>query len=172
MCDELNVDLYFNGHIHDYFRATVDGEGNKAEVGSGTTFVTTSPMGMKFDEYGGEIDKVLDFQTGGSDDQRQYLTYVEVTEEGVTVTAYQRTEAGDANLKKCADYTVIDTFSIRKGQPQEKESEPEPDQKQDPAPQPEPEPAPEKHTLRYVLGGAALLAVIVLAVVLLRKRKK
>lgn len=172
MCAELNVDLFFNGHIHDYFRATVDGAGNKVAVGSGTTFVTTSPMGMKFDDYEGEIDDVLDFQTGGSEDERQYLTYVEVTEEGVTVTAYQRTNPGDASPAKCADYTQIDTFSIRKAQPETTEPAPEPQQNPATEPEPAPEPAPQKHTLRYVLIGAALLAAIVLVIVLLRKRKK
>ncbi len=120
MCNELDVDLFFNGHIHNYFRATVDGEGNKADIGSGTTFVTTSPMGRKFDDYGGEIDDVLTFQTGGSGDERQYLTYVEVTEEGITVTAYQRTNAGDASPKKCSEYTPIDTFTLHKEKAPEK----------------------------------------------------
>ena len=69
-------------------------------------------MGMKFDEYGGELDDVLGFQTGGKSDERQYLGYVEVTEEGIVVTVYQRTEAGGASPKKCADYTAIDSFAI------------------------------------------------------------
>lgn len=113
MCEELEVDLFFNGHIHNYFRATVNGKGEKAEPGEATTFVTVSPMGMKFDEYGGELDGLLGFQTGGQADQRQYLAYVEVTGEEITVTVYQRTKAGTANLKSCADYTAIDSFTIR-----------------------------------------------------------
>ncbi len=148
MCGELDVCLFLNGHIHNYFRATVDGEGKKTDTASGTTFVTTSPMGPKFDDYGGEIDDVLGFQTGGSDDARQYLTYVEVTDDGITVTAYQRTEAGDANIKKCADYTPIDTFTIHR--------------------------EPHRNSTRWILiavAAAALAAVVILAVILLRKRK-
>lgn len=151
MCEELDVCLFFNGHIHNYFRATVDGSGNKVEVGEGTTFVTTSPMGMKFDDYGGEIDDVLQFQTGGSDDERQYITYVEVTEEGITVTSYQRTNAGDASLAKCADYTPIDTFTIHREKTAQKAS-----------------------ALRttVICAIAALLIVIAIVVIILVHRKK
>ncbi|MBQ5985939.1 MAG: metallophosphoesterase family protein [Clostridia bacterium] len=112
MCDELDVNLFFNGHIHNYYRATVDGEGNAKAVGEATTFVTTSPMGPKFDDYEGELDDVLQFQTGGSFDPRQYLTYVQVTPEGVTVTGYQRSKAGDATKANCKAYDVIDTFTL------------------------------------------------------------
>ena len=114
-CNELGVDLYFNGHIHNYYRATVDAEGNHAEVGKATSFITTSPMGEKFDPYEGEIDDILDFQTGGEDDQRQYVTIVEIDEEGnLTLTAYQRTKAGDSYATLCKDYTAIDSISLVK----------------------------------------------------------
>lgn len=113
MCQEMHVDLFFNGHIHNYFRATVK-DGVKAEVGEGTTFITTSPMGVKFDEYGGEIDDVLQFQTGGSSDERQYFTHVSCTADTLTVTAYQRAEAGAPSKGNCKDYTVIDTFTLTK----------------------------------------------------------
>ncbi len=112
MCDELDVDLFFNGHIHNYFRATVDGEGNAKPVGEATTFVTSSPMGPKFDNYEGEIDDVLQFQTGGQSDPRQYLSYVQVSPAGITVTAYQRSKAGDATKSNCSAYTAIDSFTI------------------------------------------------------------
>ena len=174
MCDELDVDLFFNGHIHDYFRATVDGAGNKVAVGSGTTFVTTSPMGMKFDDYEGEIDDVLDFQTGGSEDERQYLTYVEVTEEGVTVTAYQRTNPGDASPAKCADYTAIDTFEIRKAsaEPSKPEATEQPAEPSKPeAPEPQQPENPDRTWLWIVLGCAAI-AIAAVVILLLRKRKK
>lgn len=179
MCAELDVDLFFNGHIHDYFRATVDGEGNKADVGSGTTFITTSPMGMKFDDYEGEIDDVLDFQTGGSGDERQYLTYVEVTEAGIAVTAYQRTEAGDASLKKCADYTQIDSFTISApAAPEQPETTAHPDgPAETKAPetpvqpeQPENREQPNRTWLWIALGAAVL--AIAAAVVVLRKKEK
>ena len=114
MCEELDVDLYFNGHIHNYFRATVDGSGNPKDVGEATTFVTVSPMGNKFDEYGHEIDDLLQFQTGGSDDERQYFAYVEAEEGSLTVSVYQRTNAGDPTKKNCSDYTMIDSFRLEK----------------------------------------------------------
>lgn len=179
MCAELDVDLFFNGHIHDYFRATVDGDGNKADVGSGTTFITTSPMGMKFDDYEGEIDDVLDFQTGGSGDERQYLTYVEVTEAGIAVTAYQRTEAGDASLKKCADYTQIDSFTISApAAPEQPETTAHPNEPAETkAPetpvqpeQPENREQPNRTWLWIALGAAVL--AIAAAVVVLRKKEK
>ena len=182
MCEELGVDLYFNGHIHDYFRATVDGDGEKAEIGEGTTFVTTSPMGTKFDDYGGELDDVLTFQTGGQKDERQYFTYVEVSESGVTVTAYQRTEAGDPNKKNCSDYTVIDSFTIAKqteaAEPTESAEPAEPVKPAEPTEPTEPEePAePEQKGLSPIVwtligvGGAAVAAAVV--VLILRRKKR
>ena len=115
MCDDLDVDLYFNGHIHDYYRATVRG-GAAAETGSGTTFITTSPMGLKFDDFEeGVIDDLIQFQTGGSDDQRQYFTQIQASESGLVVTAYQLTEAGDASKASgFSDYTAIDTITLTK----------------------------------------------------------
>ena len=182
MCDELDVDLYFNGHIHNYFRATVNGDGTKGTVGEATTFVTTSPMGMKFDEYGGEIDDLLDFQTGGQKDERQYLTYVEVSADGLKVTAYQRTEAGDASIAKCGDYTAIDSFTISHAQPEQpvqpeqptpeepKADEPKTDE---PATEPEPAAKPKNRTPLWIaLGCGAGVLIAVLAVLLIRKKKK
>lgn len=182
MCEELEVDLFFNGHIHNYFRATVTGNGEKAEPGEATTFVTTSPMGMKFDPYGGELDDVLGFQTGGQDDERQYLTYVEVHEDGITVTAYQRTEPGDASPKKCGDYTQIDQFVIQRApQPQENgagTNETAPDA-QNPAPV-RPEGGKEERSAKdltplwIALGcaGAAILVAGVVTAIVLKRRKK
>ncbi len=113
MCDELDVDLYFNGHIHNYYRATVY-QGAAAEVGEGTTFITTSPMGCKFDDFmPGEIDDLLQFQTGGSSDERQYFTHVAASDAGLVVTAYQRTNSGDiTNPKQFLEYDEIDTISL------------------------------------------------------------
>ena len=115
MCDELDVDLYFNGHIHDYYRATVR-DGVAAEVGAGTTYITTSPMGMKFDDFvKGEIDDLLQYQTGGSDDERQYFTQISASDAGLTVTAYQLAEVGDvAKPESFSNYTVIDSISLTK----------------------------------------------------------
>ncbi len=112
MCAELGVDLFFNGHIHTYFRASVTGDGRPAGDGEATAFITTSPMGTKFDDYGGEIDGLLRARAGGSDDPRQILTYVEVTEDGITVTAYRRATAAEAKKKTCAEYEEIDRLVL------------------------------------------------------------
>ncbi len=69
-------------------------------------------MGMKFDDYGHEIDDLLQFQTGGSDDPRQYIAHVELTESTLTVTVYQRATAKDANRTTCKAYDVIDSFTL------------------------------------------------------------
>lgn len=113
MCDDLDVDLYFNGHIHDYYRATVR-DGKAAEVGAGTTFITTSPMGMKFDDFvTGEIDELLQVQVGGSGDERQYLTQLTASEKGLTITAYQLAESGNLTKPESfGSYTVIDSLTL------------------------------------------------------------
>ncbi len=173
MCEELDVDLFFNGHIHNYFRATVDGKGEKAEIGEGTTFVTVSPMGPKFDDYGGELDDVLSFQTGGQKDERQYFAYVEVSESGITVTAYQRTEAGDANKKNCSDYTAIDSFTVAKQANAADPADPaEPAESAKPAEPAEPTGPKRPSPIVWVLIGVGGAAVITAAVVLIVRRKK
>ena len=173
MCDELGASLYFNGHIHNYYRASVDKDGKKSEPSEAPTFITTSPMGCKFDDYDGEIDDILAFQTGGMDDERQYLTYVHVTDDAIEVTAYQRTEAGDASKKNCADYTAIDSVKIEK-----KEQKPEPTQKpatvqttQEPVAQPEPE-TKTSNPLPYILIGVGVVIAIVAVVLIVKSKKK
>jgi hypothetical protein len=113
MCDELDVDLYFNGHIHDYYRATAR-DGKPAEVGAGTTFITTSPMGMKFDDFiTGEIDDLLQKQVGGSGDERQYFTQISASQVGLTVTAYQLSEPGSIEKPESfGSYSVIDSITL------------------------------------------------------------
>ena len=172
MCEELDVDLFFNGHIHNYFRSTADGNGEKAQVGAATTFVTTSPMGLKFDEYGGEIDDVLDFQTGGQKDERQYITCVEVTADGLTVTAYQRTEAGDANIKNCGDYTVIDRFTIAHAKAEAAEEPTEAVQPVQPAEEPQTAEKKDLTGLWIVLGAVAAVLIVGTVVFVLRRKKK
>ena len=180
MCEELHVDLFFNGHIHNYFRATVNGKGEKAAISEGTTFITTSPMGTKFDDYGGELDDVLTFQTGGQKDERQFFTYVEVTESGINVTAYQRTEAGDANKKNCADYTAIDSFTVSKETEEPAPAEPAAtEQPSQPAQPSEPtEPAAETPAKKgpspilWVLIGVGAAAVIAVVIALIQRKKK
>ena len=128
-------------------------------------------MGMKFDEYGGEIDDLLDFRTGGQNDERQYFTYVEVTADGLTVTAYQRTEAGDANIKNCGDYTVIDRFTIAHAKAEAAE---EPTEVQPVQPAEEPQTAEKKDLtgLWIALGAAAAILIAGTVVFVLRRKKK
>ncbi len=156
MCDELNVDLYFNGHIHNYYRASVL-NGAHAAVGEGTTFITTSPMGTKFDPYEGEIDDILDFQTGGKDDERQYFTRVDVTDTTLTVTAYQRTSSDEASAKNCKEYEVIDTITLTKIENDNLKPE-------------EPE-KPEHKALPYIIGGGAAAAAVIAAAIIIGKKK-
>ena len=184
MCEELDVDLFFNGHIHNYFRATVDGSGNAKDLGEATTFVTVSPMGPKFDNYGHEIDDILQFQTGGTDDPRQYFAYVEAADGALTVTVYQRTNAGSATKKNCSDYTVIDSFRLEKAVEAEHAAasmlpSSRPDADPLPADTPTPEilidPEPPASPYPAILwSGVCLLAIaaIIAAVLLFRSKRK
>ena len=187
MCDELDVDLFFNGHIHDYYRATVDGEGHARELGEATTFMTVSPMGPKFDDYGGEIDDILQFQTGGISDPRQYFAHVEAAEGSLTVTVYQRASAAAANKTNCSVYNAIDSFTLTKEvaipQTDPAPAEPAAQTEQTTPVQPEPEkeptdpaPAPAKtqsnRTGLWICLGILAVAVIVLAVAVVRYKKK
>ena len=184
MCEELDVDLFFNGHIHNYFRATVDGSGSAKDLGEATTFVTVSPMGPKFDNYGHEIDDILQFQTGGTDDPRQYFAYVEAADGALTVTVYQRTNAGSATKKNCSDYTVIDSFRLEKAVEAEQTAasmlpSSRPDADPLPADTPKPEilidPEPPASPYPTILWtGVCLLAIaaIIAAVLLFRSKRK
>lgn len=196
MCDELDVDLYFNGHIHNYFRATVDGDGNPRELGDATTFVTISPMGNKFDDYGHEIDDLLQFQTGGMADPRQYFAYVEAEEGALTVSVYQRTSDGAASKKNCSDYTLIDSFRLEKSPaatepdpapvieepgevpvPATEPPAPEPISEPDPEPTPQPpvpDASPSRPGLALMWGLiciAAIAGIVVFVILYNRKRK-
>lgn len=167
MCDELNVDLYFNGHIHNYYRACARG-GVAAETGEGTTFITTSPMGLKFDDFAsGVIDDLLQFQTGGSGDKRPYFTQLKADESSLTVTAYQLTEAGDlSDAATFSSYSVIDTVTLTQSL-----SERYALAANVPAPADE-QPAETGFAWWQIaaIGGAALL--VILAVVLILKKRK
>ena len=167
MCDELNVDLYFNGHIHNYYRACARG-GVAAETGEGTTFITTSPMGLKFDDFvGGVIDDLLQFQTGGSADKRPYFTRLVADDNGLIVTAYQLSEASDlSKASSFSSYSVIDTITLTQSLSERYA-----------APVSAPAPAEEQTAVTVfawwkiaAIGGAALL--VVLAVVLITKKRK
>ena len=137
-------------------------------------------MGTKFDDYGGEIDDILDIQTGGSGDPRQYLTYVEVHEGTLTVTAYQRVTAQEASKKTCNEYEVIEQFVLTEKEevPPETEAVETTPAVTDapsaaPTEAPEPgEPSGPSPVLWIVLGSIAALALLALAVILIRKNVK
>ena len=192
MCEELDVDLFFNGHIHDYFRATVNGAGEKAETGEATSFLTVSPMGEKFDDYGGEIDDLLDYQTGNSKDTRHYFAHVVVDDTGITVTVYRRVSNKAVTKKNCTEYEVIDSIHLASKKPIVTEAEPEPTEAtaapaQEPAQtepqQTEPQPAQSETVTEPAIKGGnspwlwigicvVAIALLVLCVVLLQKKGK
>jgi hypothetical protein len=172
MCDELNVDLYFNGHIHNYYRACARG-GAAAETGSGTTFITTSPMGRKFDDFEpGVIDELLQYQTGGSTDPRQYFTLVTVTDEGLTVAAYQLTEAGDdTKAATFGCFTQIDGITLIQSL-SEKYAAPATTPEVTTAPAEEAQASPETSSIVWWILGACALGGGVIAIRFLIQSKK
>lgn len=167
MCDELNVDLFFNGHIHNYYRAVVR-NGQAVAAGDGTTFITTSPMGNKFDDFRpGTIDDLLQVQVGGSQDERQYFTQVTASGGGLVVTAYQRTTAGDnTNQELFADYTAIDSFALTQSL-SEKYGSSAPAASSD-------EPAPAKPAFKWWIVAVVVGAIVLFYVVavLVQKQRK
>jgi len=108
LCDELKVDLYMNGHDHEYIRTTV--KGNEIQkIGQGTTYMTCSSLGEKLDEFdedtaGGKFAVV---HKDGADESQQIFSMVTVDESGIHVTAYQRGVAED-----WSKYDVIDQYDI------------------------------------------------------------
>lgn len=178
MCDELNVDLYFNGHIHDYYRATVR-NGEKVEAGEGTSFITTSPMGNKFDDFRpGTIDELLAYQTGSSQDERQYFTLLKSDKSGLTVTAYQCSVDGDKTEKSTfASFDMIDSITLTESLSEKATAAAEgTSAPSEPAAAPTSAPAAEtqKGGAQWIWIAAAvvLLAVILIVVVVLLRRKR
>lgn len=107
LCDALNVDLYLNGHDHSYIRATCKGN-EPVEIGKGTTYMTTSPMGLKFDDFiEGIMDDKIAMRSGSAAQAQQKFCYLTFTSDGIAVTAYERAE-GDAY----DDYQPIETLKI------------------------------------------------------------
>lgn len=108
LCDKLQVDLYLNGHDHEYIRTTA--KGNKiVDIGKGTTFMTCSSLGEKLDEFeedtaGGKFAVV---HKDGAENSQQIFSMVTVDEAGIHVTAYQRGEAED-----WSKFDVIDQYDI------------------------------------------------------------
>lgn len=108
LCDELKVDLYINGHDHEYIRTTA--KGNKIQdIGKGTTFMTCSSLGEKLDQFdentaGGKFAVV---HKDGADKSQQIFSIITVDEAGIHITAYQRGEAKD-----WSKYDIIDQYDI------------------------------------------------------------
>ncbi len=108
LCDELQVDLYINGHDHEYIRTTVKGN-EIQDIGKGTTFMTCSSLGEKLDAFeedtaGGKFAVV---HKDGADESQQIFSMITVDENGIHVTAYQRGVEED-----WSKYDVIDQYDI------------------------------------------------------------
>ncbi len=108
LCDELQVDLYLNGHDHEYIRTTARND-KVVDIGKGTTFMTCSSLGEKLDAFeentaGGKFAVV---HKDGADESQQIFSMVTVDESGIHVTAYQRGVAED-----WSKFDVIDQYDI------------------------------------------------------------
>ncbi len=108
MCDELQVDLYLNGHDHEYIRTTAK-DNAKTGIGAGTTYVTCSSLGEKLDAFepdtaGGKYAVV---HKDGAEESQQIFSMVTVDQNGIHLTAYQRGVEEDWSV-----YDVIDRFDI------------------------------------------------------------
>lgn len=108
LCDELQVDLYLNGHDHEYIRTTAR-ENKVVDIGRGTTFMTCSSLGEKLDEFeedtaGGKFAVV---HKDGAENSQQIFSMVTVDEDGIHVTAYQRGVEEDWSR-----FDVIDQYDI------------------------------------------------------------
>ena len=108
LCDELQVDLYLNGHDHEYIRTTAK-ENKVVDIGKGTTFMTCSSLGEKLDEFdedtaGGKFAVV---HKDGAENAQQIFSMVTVDEDGIHVTAYQR-----GVEKDWSRFDVIDQYDI------------------------------------------------------------
>ena len=108
LCDELQVDLYLNGHDHEYIRTTAK-ENKVVDIGKGTTFMTCSSLGEKLDEFdedtaGGKFAVV---HKDGAENAQQIFSMVTVDEDGIHVTAYQRGVEEDWSR-----FDVIDQYDI------------------------------------------------------------
>ena len=108
MCDELKVDLYLNGHDHEYIRTTTLNN-QKTDIGGGTTYVTCSSLGEKLDAYqeNTAASKFAVVHKDGAEESRQIFSMVTIDANGIHLTAYQR--GAEENWSK---YDVIDSFDI------------------------------------------------------------
>ena len=89
MCDELQVDLYMNGHDHEYIRTTTK-DNIVCPIGSGTTYMTCSSLGKKLDafEEGTAASKYAVVHKDGAEESQQIFSMVTVDGDGIHVTAW------------------------------------------------------------------------------------
>lgn len=108
MCDELQVDLYMNGHDHEYIRTTTKNNVIQ-DIGKGTTYMTCSSLGEKLDafEEGTAASKYAVVHKDGADESQQIFGMITVDDSGIHVTAYQRGVEED-----WSKYDVIDQYDI------------------------------------------------------------
>lgn len=95
--DALGVDLFLNGHDHIYIRSCVK-DGQKAEIGEGTTYVTGGTVGNKYYAY---IPERSDDTTVAyhDDEDRQTFSIITVSEDAIAGQAYQCVD-DDTDLKE------------------------------------------------------------------------
>lgn len=108
MCDELQVDLYMNGHDHEYIRTTTK-DNVIQDIGKGTTYMTCSSLGEKLDafEENTAASKFAVVHKDGADESQQIFSMITVDDGGIHVTAYQRGVEED-----WSQYDVIDRYDI------------------------------------------------------------
>lgn len=115
MCDELQVDLYLNGHDHEYIRTTTK-DNVICPIGSGTTYMTCSSLGEKLDAFepGTAGGKYAVVHKDGADNSQQIFSMVTVDGNGIHATAYQRGVEEDWSKFDIIDHYDI-TTSLTKG---------------------------------------------------------
>ena len=115
MCDELQVDLYLNGHDHEYIRTTTK-DNVICPIGSGTTYMTCSSLGEKLDAFepGTAGGKYAVVHKDGADNSQQIFSMVTVDGNGIHATAYQRGVEEDWSKFDIIDHYDI-TNSLTKG---------------------------------------------------------
>ena len=180
ICDELYVDLYLNGHDHSYIRVTAK-DGQKLEPGQATTYLTTSAMGAKLDDYReGLIDDLVAVHVGSSDRAQQKFAYISIDGEGLHVKVFERGEEEDfSSYSEIDSFDVAESLSLQAGlvekAPQAAttiEPTQEPQAEHEPEAETEPEdkkPISAGLIVLIILVSAAVVAIVVYLI--LRKKK-
>ena len=114
IADDLKVDLFVNGHDHQYIRGTVIDK-TKVQPGQGTTYVTVGNIGDKFYTYvASRSDPYTEVQWSDVDgEERQNFNIVTVKEDQIKFSMYlldpmdEETEEYDYDA-----WTMFDNFVI------------------------------------------------------------